>query len=223
MRAKNEGTAGLMLAIGLVAGGSVHAQATATEERLRDQLRQTTVQLRDSQDAMADLKAQLERATAQLESQRTAAPSVAQTKSAGKAAAELRRAVDERDQRITDAQEHLLQSQKLLGQWQQAYNQAAALAKARDADAKRFEAQLIDTNARVQACTNDNAELVSISNQILDRYQKKGVWSALRDDEPVTQIHRIRLQALAQDYHASIVDHTITPQNAPNAPPVPAK
>lgn len=223
MGIKNEGLAGIVLAIGLVAAGSVHAQATATEERLRDQLRQTTLQLRDAQDTVTDLKAQLERATAQLESQRAAVTSAAQTKSAGKETAELQRAVDERNQRITEVQERLEQSQTLLGQWQQAYNQAAALAKARDADAKRFEAQLTDTNARVQKCTNDNAELVSISNRILDRYKKKGVWSALRDDEPVTRIHRIRLEALAQDYHASIVDHSITPHDAPNTPTAPPK
>jgi chromosome segregation ATPase len=206
---------GAILAAVTLAAGGAHAQSSAAEERLRDQLRQATVQLRDAQDSIADLKAQLEKANNQLEAQR-AAPAVAKPKPNTAENAALRTAVEERDQRITEYQQRLEDTQKLLGQWQQAYHQAAALAKARDADAKKLEAQYAEASRRGETCAKDNAELVKISRQLLDRYTKKGVWSSLLDAEPVTQIHRIRLEALAQDYHADIEDHV-----APPPPPDP--
>jgi chromosome segregation ATPase len=214
---------GAILATMTLAAGGAHAQSSGAEERLRDQLRQTTVQLRDAQDSIADLKAQLENANNQLQAQH-AAPAVAQPKPNTAENAALRAAVEERNQRIIDVQQRLEDSQKLLGQWQQAYQQAAALAKARDVDAKRFEARYAEASARGETCAKDNAELVNISRQLLDHYTKKGVWSALLDKEPITQIHRIRLEALAQDYHAGIEDHVAPPpppdpESTPTPPP----
>lgn len=213
---------GVILATLTLAAGGAAAQSSVAEERMRDQLRQTTVQLRDAQDSIADLKAQLEKANSQLEAQR-AAPAVARPKPNSAETTALRNAVEERNQRIIDVQQRLEDEQKLLGQWQQAYQQAAGLAKARDADAKKFEAQYAEASRRGETCGKDNAELVKISRQLLDRYKKKGVWSALRDEEPITQIHRILLEALAQDYHADIEDHVAPPPppDPVSAPPAP--
>ena len=210
-----------MLATMTLAAGGAHADASGAEERLRDQLRQTTLQLRDAQDSIADLRAQLEKANNQLEAQH-AAPAVARAKPNTAENAALRTAVEERNQRIIDVQQRLGDSQKLLGQWQQAYQQAAALAMARDAEAKKFEARYAEASTRGETCAKDNAELVNISRQLLDHYTKKGVWSALLDKEPITQIHRIRLEALAQDYHAGIEDHVAPPPPpAPESTPTP--
>jgi peptidoglycan hydrolase CwlO-like protein len=211
---------GAILATMTLAAVGVHAQSSVAEERLRDQLRQTTVQLRDAQDSIADLKAQLEKANSQLEAQH-AALAVAPPKPNTAEIAALRTAVEERNQRIVDVQQRLEDSQKLLGQWQQAYQQAAALARARDLDAKNFEARYAEASARGETCAKDNLELVNISRQLLDRYTKKGVWSALLDEEPITQIHRIRLEALAQDYHADIEDHVAPPPPEPVSTPTP--
>ena len=212
---------GAILAAMTLAAGGAHAQSSVAEERLRDQLRQTTLQLRDAQDSIADLKAQLEKADNQLEAQH-AAPAAAPPKADTAENAALRTAVEERNQRIIDVQQRLEDSQKLLGQWQQAYQQAAALARARDADAKKFEARYAEASTRGETCAKDNAELVNISRQLLDHYTKKGVWSALLDKEPITQIHRIRLEALAQDYHAGIEDHVAPPPPpAPESTPTP--
>jgi chromosome segregation ATPase len=211
---------GAIIAGWALAASHAQAQASATEERLRDQLRQTTVQLRDAQDSMADLKAQLDKANAQLEAQRPAL-AAPPAKPNSTETTTLRAAVEERNQRISEVQQRLEDSQKLLAQWQQAYQQAAGLAKARDADAKKFEGLYGEARTRGDTCAKDNAELVEISRQLLDRYKKKGVWAALKDDEPITQMHRIRLEALAQDYHAEIEDHALpaptepTPTEAP--------
>ena len=200
-----------------LAAGGAHAQTSTAEERLRDQLRQTTVQLRDAQDSIADLRAQLEKANGQLEAQR-AAPAEAVPKPNTAQITALNAAIEQRDHVISEYQQRFDESQKFLGQWQRAYNQAAALAKARDSDAKRLEARLTEVGTRGETCAKDNAELVSISRRLLDHYQKKGVWSALLDAEPITQIHRNRLEALAQDYHAGIEDHVAPPPPPPQSP-----
>lgn len=204
-----------LAALWMLVGPAAHGQTSAAEERLRDQLRQTTVQLRDAQDTVADLRSQLDAANKQLEAQRAAvATASAAPRRTDNAAAELRKAVEERNQRLEETQQQLGSSQKLLGQWQQAYNQAAALARARDADAKKFEGQYQEVNARMQTCTADNAELVRISQELLHRYKSKGVWQALKTGDPITQLSRVKLEALAQDYHISIDDHSIAPPAA---------
>ncbi|MGH8446732.1 MAG: hypothetical protein ACREVL_15785, partial [Solimonas sp.] len=130
-------------------------------------------------------------------------------------AEDLRRALDEREQAVQ--------------QWKQAYEQAAQLARTRDADAKQLDQQQQALSARAETCERDNGELVGIGEELLGRYRDKGVWAALRDSEPVTGIPRVRLEALAQQYHARIVDlkarppaaaaDAAPPQNPSQSPP----
>jgi pyruvate/2-oxoglutarate dehydrogenase complex dihydrolipoamide acyltransferase (E2) component len=182
---------------------------------MRDMLRQTTIELRDAQNQNVELRSQIEQMKAQQATAAAApkpkaspAPEIAALDRARReldvsrsSVEELRRAVEERD--------------KVLAQWKQALEQTEQLARTRDADAKRLDQRQQDLDTRLQTCERDNSELVGIANELLTRYREKGVWDALRDAEPVTGIHRVKLETFAQQYHAKIVDRQAPSQEAP--------
>jgi hypothetical protein len=202
----------------LFSSAPVFAQGTPAEARLRDQLRQEALALRDAQDTVAQLKNDLAQANQQLETQRAIASSQSSAKP-NAADLETHRALEQRNAEIAQMQGEMQQAQQLLGRWQEAYQQAATLARARDADAKKFERLYQEQNTRSQTCEKDNAELVHISNELVKRYKDKGVWQSLRTSEPFTGISRSRLETLAQTYHSAIIDHTVTPPGAPGSAP----
>ena len=122
---------------------SAQAQSAA-EARLRDQLRATTTELRQAQDENSELKVKLQNLPQQA--------SAAAPPSAPAPAEDLARVhsleAELRDDGAKSAalQRQLDETQKVLQQWQQSYAQLLALAKTRDADAKKFEAQYQDAD-----------------------------------------------------------------------------
>lgn len=183
------------------------AQSDSAEDRTRDALRQTTLQLRQAQDENADLRAKLqaqEQQLAQLMQNAAAAKAPAPMNAAE--LAKLRQSLEAQSADAAALRQQLDDAQKTLAQWQQGYQQAADLARSRDAEAKKYESLYHDTDTREQSCEQKNAELLNLGNELLDRYKNKGVWESLGDDEPFTRIHRVRLEKLAQDYHARLLD-----------------
>jgi chromosome segregation ATPase len=201
----------LVLPICLLAGNA-WAQSDSAETRLRDELRQTTLQLRQEQDTNAELRARQQALEQQLSQQQSAAPARAPAPAAD--AAQLARLRGEAQAQAAQAdalRQQVADLQKTLAQWQEGYQKAADMFHSRDAEARKFEAQYHDTDTREQACEKKNAELYQIGSELLDRYKNKGFWDALKDDEPFTRIHRVQLEQAAQDYHARLVDQKIEP------------
>ena len=171
------------------------------ENKLRGALRQATAQLRDLEDQNATLQAK------QAESDRER-----QT---------LNDKVTELQKRIDDLQQHSKADKAALqksesknesteanrAKWEAAYKEAADVARSRDADAKRLDAEarlrdaaLVKTRELKHACEDKNTELYKLGEQLLDLYDQKGVFDALAAKEPVTQLKRVEYQNIMQDY-----------------------
>ncbi|WP_428312736.1 hypothetical protein [Hydrocarboniphaga sp.] len=183
------------------------AQA-APDARLRDQLRQTTTQLRALEDENASLKARTDALTQQL-AQRPEAPAAAAKPIDDAELRKLRAQLQQQKARTAELEQKLGTVEPILARWKQSYEQVATMAKTRDADAKRHEADYQQSHAAQQACIADNTSLVQIGNELIRQYRDKGVWSTVRDREPLVGISSIKFEKLAQDYHARIVDATV--------------
>jgi hypothetical protein len=198
------------LAAALLCCSLAGAQPTDTEARLRAQLRDTTLQLRQSQDENAALRARAQ----QLEQVKPAAPPARP-----EADTALRRALGERDARIAELMQQLTLARQ---QAQEAAQKPAELLRQREDELAGLRAQAQERQAAYEhlaaqgrACEDNNAQLVVISGELLKAYEDKGVWSALKDAEPLTRIHRVKLETLAQDYHIKIRDRTLKPPAPP--------
>lgn len=196
----------LLLIVALPA--AAQAQRNEAEDRLRDMLRQTTIELRDAQSQNVELRAKLDELNAKRATSTEATPRT------NVDAAVLRRAQSEAEQlraALSDARRAIEERDQEMAQWKQAYGQAEELARTRDTDAKRLDEQQRTFAQRVDDCERDNAQLVDLAEEVLERYRNKGVWAAMRDAEPLTGIHRVQLETLAQKYHARIVDLKSSP------------
>lgn len=186
------------------------AQSATPEDRLRDQLRQTTLQLRQLEDENTDLKAKLDTASQQ-------AAAAAQAPKASASEARLNRQLKDSAARTTALEQQLDAMQKSLDQWKQAYQQAATVARTRDGDARALDAKLHESQSQAQSCEDKNAKLVKVSDELLERYRNKGAWESLKHEEALTGLDRIELEKIAQDYHGRIVDATVVPPSPASA------
>jgi len=183
------------------------------EARMRDQLKEAVTQVRQLQIENASLKAELAKTATAPEAPATPAADPAELDG-------VKAALQDQTVRADALESQIGQAKKTLAQWQQSYEQAATLARARDADAKKFEELHRAVASHVDTCEKNNATLIVISDELLDRYKNKGVIESVRDREPILGLHRVQLEHLAQEYHARIVDATVTPL-PPEAQPAP--
>ncbi len=182
------------------------AQQASPEDRLREALRRTTVELRALQDAQGplqanldamtkqrdDLKQQLDEANAKLEAATAAPPPPAEDLQALK------------DQ-IEALKKESAGLQAGLSRWQSAYQEAAGVARARDADAKKLAGDLKVSEQTVGIVKDENAKLVATAQDILHLYRTQDfhsilVWSY----EPLVGIKQVELQNLVQNYDDKI-------------------
>ena len=218
----------LLMGLGTLGCCTASYADEASEARMRDMMKQAVLQQRAAQDENTSLKIQLESLKAQLSQQaaRPAAPA------ADKADDKLKQKVAQQDQLIEQLNRQLAQAkqqsaaslkssadqlgsaQQLLKQTQAEKNQLEAACRNQLAGQQEKTGQL---ETRVQAYDQQLAEseqknqaLVSISQELLARYKQKGVFSALRDAEPLTGLSRVKLEALTQEYASKIRQQTQT-------------
>jgi paraquat-inducible protein B len=189
----------MLFTIGLLLGTAafpplLHANDPAW---LRDQLRQTTVELRRVQDENSALQVKLANASAS-----PVAKPADNRADVTKVRSEMRQEAARLQAELAAANAQLLSTQGALA----AANAQAATAS-RDAAAARQ--LLLQATQQVQACAQENGELVAISNTLLQKYRDRGVWDALREAEPLTGIARARHEALIEKYRGAIVDATL--------------
>ena len=177
------------LAFALAFIGSETAFAQSIEDRLRDQLRQTTLQLREVQDGQAALQAQ-------------------------KTAAEQER--DALKRQVTSLQAEVVQAKRgggeadalkqEVGKYRDALAQASQIAQQTQAERDKLHAAVTNKDASLTACEQKNADLLKVSREIVAKFEAMGAGDAVGLSEPFIQSSRVRLENMAQDYGDRIYD-----------------
>jgi chromosome segregation ATPase len=178
------------------------AGADADGDRLREALRNAIMQQRALEDQRNALQAKLteaESARARLEGQIKTAK--AEVKAAEKA---HREAVEEFNQRLADRDQ-------TLEKWKVAYEEAADVARAKDAERQKQEAQAASFKASLKACKTKNTELAKIGRELLQHYESANFADLAMASEPLTGVRRVEIQNLLQDYNDKILDQKVTP------------
>ena len=65
-----------------------------------------------------------------------------------------------------------------------------------------------DLNTRLGQCLKDNSELVTLGQDLLQRYENKGLGEVLGANEPFIQAGRVRLENLGDEIRAKLKSHT---------------
>jgi uncharacterized protein (DUF3084 family) len=72
-----------------------------------------------------------------------------------------------------------------------------------------LKAQAETRQRAFEQCVASNQKLFETGNEVLDRYENKGKWDALREREPFTQTRRVRLQNLVDEYRWALQDQRL--------------
>ena len=188
----------LLLAAALSCG---EARADTEHDRLREALRSATAQTRQLEDQRTASQAKLadaEKEKAALKAQIDTAKSEAR-----RLEKQNREAVDEFNQRLTERDE-------TLEKWKSAYEEAANVARAKDAERAKFEGEATAYKASTKSCQSRNTQLIKDGSEILKRYRSLTLGDAFVASEPLTGLGRVDAQKFLQDSTDKLLDQKAT-------------
>lgn len=189
------------LAVPVLLAGAARAD-DATEARLRDALRQAITQQRSMEDELARLKAKSAQDDKLIETLKAQPPKAA----AAPDTAILERMEAEFNRRLASQQETIARAGETLEKWKSAYEQAASMARTKEAERMQLAAQTEGLTQRATACEAKNAKLLEAANEVLDRLKAISVAEAMAAHEPFVGMKRVELQNLAQDAEDKLLD-----------------
>jgi len=186
------------LALGLGLLIATGASAEGMEERLRTQLRSTTQQLQALQSQQAQASA------AQLAAQNEAKAAQAQIK---QLTAELAKAKGLAEQLAgqqqslhSQAQAQVAASAEQTGKFKKAYDELLVLARGKEAERAKLQAQLAERDTQVQQCSAKNQQMYGVAKQILTAYESIDVAEVMKIRQPFAGSARVKFDELAQGF-----------------------
>jgi chromosome segregation ATPase len=213
----------VLVGAGLLAGALLspaHAADTDSKvSREREMLRRAQEALRQSEAEKSDLtRAKLdseqklnalskELNTARNGSKAGQAALRAKLESAATAQADVQKKLDDADRQVA----------ALTVQQHEKDGQLAA----RDSQIKQLQQDLQISKTTGASCETKNRQLYVYSQDLLERYKKKGVWSALAQKEPVFGLKEVGIENTVQEYHDKLASEKLNtpPSAAPLAAP----
>lgn len=179
---------------------SAHADSDA--DKLREALRAATLQTRQLEDQRAALQAKL----ADAEKEKAAAKAQIEA-----AKAETRR-VEKRERETTEEfNRRLAERDETLEKWKAAYEEAANVARDRDAARAKFEAEAKLYKASTDSCVAKNTQLIKHGQDLLQRYQSVTIGDTIVAREPILGLRRVEIQNAIQDLQDKILDQKAAP------------
>lgn len=190
----------LMMVIGALSSGTAFAQSET--DRLRDALRGATAQTR----ALEDQRTALQAKVADADREKAAAKKEvddlkAQLKKADK---EHRDAVDEFNQRLAERDE-------TLEKWKSAYEEAATVARTKDAERAKFEGEATAYKASTKSCVAKNTQLIKAGKEMVQRYKDLTIGEIVVSREPMIQQRRVEIQNQLQESQDKFLDQKVNP------------
>lgn len=184
-------------------------QMSPIELKLREQLKAVMLQLRDAQTQMATLQATQMENELKIKDLSTNLETLTKESTDYKLASE--KTMTDLNAKVAAQDTEITQLQTALDKWKKGYNQVAELAKAKEAQRAKFEAEKIQLQRRVDDQKVKNNAMFKLGNEILDRYKSFGLGDALTAREPFIGTTRIKFENLIQDYSDGLEDQKIKP------------
>ncbi len=174
------------------------ADTESAETRLRENLKATLLQLRSAQNDLATAQSAQnaltdEKKTLITQNDALKKQAVADHAEADKIIADLKAA-------NADQAKEIVRLNDTLAKAKAAFEQAAALARAKETERARLASELIVAQRRGDDLHVKNVALFKLGKEILVRYEKFGLGDAISAREPFVGLTRVKLETLAQDY-----------------------
>lgn len=204
-----------LLATGLPAGP---AAASDTEQQLRDALRAATLQQRVLEDERAGLNARLAQYEAMIEALQAQLSGQVDPTALSSLESDFNQRLAGKNETIGKLGDRLEQLRDTIAQltdnrdkWKAAYEEAADVARAKEAARAELAGHNTTLSEQVSDCRARNMALFEVGSEILDRYADMDLGDALAAREPFIGFKRVELQNLVQEYLDKLLDQQVTP------------
>ncbi len=197
--------------------GSLQAAAPVDpNQRLRDTLKNTMLQLRAAETERATLQAN------QLVNEAKITQLTSEIDTLNKKVAKLTKdaiAEQEASQKTIDAlkvkqeaqEKQIAQLNEALEKWKSGYNEVVKIAKEREALRAKSASKAILAERKLAERERENLELYETGREILDRLESFGLGTALTAREPFIGLTKVKLQNYVQDYGDRLKDSKYNP------------
>ena len=196
-----------------VQGAALAGDTDVRASREHEMLKRTQEALRQSQAQNAELAAQLaaQKVSAEKQADEKLKAAAAQLDSTRKASRGAQAALQTQLQSAASKQTELT---TLLADANRQLHTIAAKQQQTAGELRRTQDQLKASKASNTACEAKNLQLYQYSQELMARYQKKGVWAALAQKEP-TGIKEVSVENLLQEYQQKLDAQRIKPALPP--------
>ncbi len=200
----------LLLAALTAPAGRAQAQDDATAQletalrRMRDTLRTTTVRLQTAEAERATAQAALEESEKKNKDLETKLAAALKAADADKADAEKQ--IASLINKVGNQGEDIKRLTESLAKWKEGYEKLVTQAKAIESQRSQLSVEKARLERLVADRETKNLELFKVGNEILTRYKKFGLGTAITAREPFTGITRVKLEGLVQDYADKLED-----------------
>lgn len=185
-------------------------------QRLRDTLKNTMLQLRAVEAERATLQAaqqvneaKIQELTGQVEALNKRVAKITQEALAAEDAA--RKEAEALKARLDAKEKQSAQLQEALEKWKAGYNDVVKIAKEREALRAQAAQKALLAERKVAERERQNLELYTAGREILDRLAGFSLGTALTAREPFIGVTRVKLQTLVQDYADKLKDNKYNP------------
>lgn len=73
-----------------------------------------------------------------------------------------------------------------------------------ESEKTQLQATVVDQAQLIESCAAKNVTMVQINRELLDHYAKKGCFDAMLQREPLTQLERVEIENVVQEYQDQI-------------------
>lgn len=207
----------LLLLILALRVGALHAAEgpNTAEQKLREALRSTMLQLRAAETERATLQAA--QAESAVKEKALMEKVEALTKQFATEVDAAQKTAAAQKEQLAMRGEEIASLKTELEKWQADHQRISAVAAAKEAERAKFAGQAVVLQRRVDEQQTKNQEMHKIGTEVLRRYQRFVLGDALAAREPFTGIAKVKFENLAQEFQDQLDDARV----APVAPPTP--
>ena len=178
------------------------AMADSESDRLREALRSAIEQTRQLEDQRTALQAKV------ADGDRQIAAAKAQVDAAK---AEVRQVQKEHREAVDEFNKRLAERDDTLEKWKAAYEEAATVARDKDAERAKFEGEANAYKASTKGCQSKNTQMFKAGRELLQQYQAVTIGDTILVREPVFGIRRVEIQNRIQTTGDKFLDQKATP------------
>jgi chromosome segregation ATPase len=202
----------LSLVVALLCAGTAAAQQTRDDggsARLQAMVQQLTTEKTRVEADNAKLEADLDKANAELKLLRDANAGLERRLGASESSLTQSAASNTRTNAALEQQR--ARTEEIVAEFRKTIDTL----RATELERNELRASLASRESALKQCVTNNDALFTTGNEVLDRYEEKGCFSSLRENEPFTQTKRVRLQNLVDEYRWALEDQKLPESAAP--------